>query len=93
MAEIVVPDASILIKWALNSPDENSRDNAMAFLNAWIEGKVEIVLPELWSFEVGNVLMLKNPEMALELIEIFLGYKFTEIDMALELCKETFKLR
>lgn len=40
MAKIVVPDASILIKWALNSPDENSRDNAMAFLNAWLGGRV-----------------------------------------------------
>lgn len=92
MTEIIVPDASVLLKWAFDSPDESERDKAISFLNAWIEGKVKIVLPKLWSFEVGNVLMIKTPELAYEIMEIFLGYDFTESDMSLELCNETFKL-
>ncbi|MCL5062018.1 MAG: type II toxin-antitoxin system VapC family toxin [Nitrospirae bacterium] len=92
MTEIIVPDASVLLKWAFNAPDETDRDKALSFLNAWLNGKVEIILPKLWSFEVGNVLMLKNPEFAHEIMEIFLGYDFDEFDMTSELCREAFKL-
>ena len=92
MIEIIVPDASVLLKWAFRSPDESDKDNAIAFLNAWLDGKVDIILPKLWSFEVGNVLMLKNIDMAIEIMEIFMGYNFMEYDMTIELCKETFKL-
>lgn len=91
MAEIVIPDASVLLKWAFKS-EEGDRDNAIAFLNAWMDGRIEIILPKLWSFEVGNILMLKNPETAYELMEIFIGYRFNELEMTLELCKETFSL-
>ena len=92
MKEIIVPDASILLKWAFDTPDESYKHKAVSFLNAWIDGKCEIVLPKLWSYEVGNVLMMKMPEQAHEVMEIFLGYDFTEYDMSLELCKETFQL-
>lgn len=92
MKEIIVPDASVVLKWAFDTPDEIDTDKAVSFLNAWIDGKCEIVLPKLWSYEVGNVLMMKMPEQAHEVMEIFLGYDFTEYDMSLELCKETFKL-
>ena len=92
MIDVIVPDASVLLKLAFNSPDEGDKDNALAFLNAWLDGKVEILLPKLWSYEVGNVLMIKTPEMAYDLMEIFLGYHFNELDMTLDLCKETFNL-
>ena len=92
MTEIIVPDASVILKWAFHSPEESDRDSALALLHAWIEGKVHIVLPTLWSFEVGNVLMLKKPDTAPEIMEIFIGYNFMESDMSIVLCKETFKL-
>jgi len=92
VTEIIVPDASVILKWAFHSPKESDRDSALALLQAWIEGKVHIVLPKLWSFEVGNVLMLKKPDTAPEIMEIFIGYNFMESDMSIALCKETFKL-
>ena len=92
MTEIIVPDASVLLKWAFHSPDEHDRDSAIALLHAWLDGNVDIIIPKLWSFEVGNVLMLKNPNMASEIMEIFIGYNFAESDMSIELCRETFKL-
>jgi predicted nucleic acid-binding protein len=92
MTEVIVPDASVILKWAFRSPDEHDSDKALLFLNAWIDGKVDIILPKLWSFEVGNVLMLKKAEFALEIMEIFLGYNFAELDMTYELCKETFNI-
>jgi predicted nucleic acid-binding protein len=92
MKEIIVPDASVVLKWAFDAPDERDKEKALSLLNAWIDGKCEIVLPKLWSYEVGNVLMMKIPEQAHEVMEIFLGYDFTEYEMSLELCKETYKL-
>lgn len=92
MMEIIVPDASVLLKWAFQSPDEPDRDSAIFLLHAWIDGNVDIILPKLWSFEVGNVLMLKKPDMAPGLMEIFIGYNFMESEMSFELCRETFKL-
>lgn len=92
MPEIVVPDVSVLLKWAFNSPDETDRDKALSFLNAWLDGRVQIILPKLWVFEVGNVLMLKNSELSSEIIDIFIGYNFLECETTLELCRETFKL-
>jgi len=92
MIDTIVPDASVLLKWAFNSPDEADRERAINFLNAWLDGRVNIILPKLWSFEVGNVLMIKNPGFAAEIMEIFLGYNLDELDMTFELCKEIFKL-
>jgi predicted nucleic acid-binding protein len=92
MIEIIVPDASVLLKWAFHSPHESDRDHALVFLEAWLQGEVEIVLPGLWSYEVGNVLMMKNPELAPELMEIFIGYNFSELNTTVELCRETFRL-
>lgn len=89
---IIVPDASVILKWAFHSPDEQGRDKALDILNFWLAGKGEIILPGLWPFEVGNVLGLKNPQFAQEIMEIFIGYRFPEYEMTAELCRETFKL-
>lgn len=90
--EIVIPDASVLLKWAFHSPDEKDRDSAISFLNAWLDGKVEIVLPKLWSFEVANILGLKKPKQAAEIMDIFIDYSFDEYEMTAELCGNTLEL-
>ena len=90
--QIVIPDASVILKWAFDSPDEHDRDSATSFLNAWLEGKVEIVLPKLWSFEVANILGLKKPKQAAEIMDIFIGYSFNEYDMTAELCRKSLEL-
>jgi len=61
---LVVPDASVLIKWALRSADEEPRESSLALKDAWLRDEVEIVVPTLWIFEVGNVLGLKQPTQA-----------------------------
>lgn len=92
MKKITVLDASVILKWAFNTPEENYRDSALELLHAWLNGKIEILLPKLWSFEVGNVLGLKNPKMAAEIMDIFWGYDFTEIEITPKLYREAFQL-
>jgi len=89
---IVVPDASIILKWGFDSPDEPDRDKALEILYSWLDGKIEIILPKLWAFEVGNILALRNPTFAEEIMDIFIGYRFAEYETTAKLCGETFKL-
>ncbi|MBM4278437.1 MAG: type II toxin-antitoxin system VapC family toxin [Deltaproteobacteria bacterium] len=89
---VIIPDASVILKWAFRSPEEQHQEKALTILNDWCEGKVHLILPKLWSFEVGNVLALKNPQNAQEIMEILIGYRFPEYETTVELCRETFKL-
>ncbi len=89
---VIVPDASVILKWVFRSPEEQHLENALTILNHWCEGKVHLILPKLWFFEVGNVLALKNPQYAQEIMEILIGYRLPEYEMTMELCQETFRL-
>jgi predicted nucleic acid-binding protein len=90
---VIVPDASVILKWAFRSPEEEPhQEKAMEILNHWCEGKVHLILPKLWAFEVGNVLALKNPQYAQEIMEILIGYRLPECETTVELCRETFNL-
>ena len=89
---VIVTDASVILKWAFRSPDEQDRDKALALLNFWLAGKGEIVLPKLWAFEVGNVLSLKNPQFAQDIMGLLIDYRFSEHETTAELCRETLKI-
>ncbi len=75
----IVPDASVLLKWVLESDDEEDRDRALEIREAWLSGKCTIILPSLWLFEVGNVLGFKQPALAEHLIKILTDYRFDEL--------------
>jgi len=75
---LFVPDASVLLKWALRSPDEESAESALALKSAWLQGRVEIAVPSLWAFEVGNVLGLKQPSIAPLLLQALLDLALPE---------------
>lgn len=66
---LFVPDASVLLKWVLRSPDEADADRALALKSAWLGGACELAVPSLWIFEVGNVLGLKQPATAEALLQ------------------------
>lgn len=75
---LVVPDASVLLKWVLRSTDEESVDAAVALRDAWFSGVVDIVVPSLWAYEVGNVLGLKQPALAGEMLQSLLDLRLPE---------------
>ncbi len=75
---VIVPDASVLLKWSLDSADEKDRDRALKLRTLWIAGNLRIILPSLWVYEVGNILGMKQPNLAQRLLEIYLRYQFEE---------------
>jgi predicted nucleic acid-binding protein len=89
---IIVPDASVLLKWGLDPLSEDDREQAVLLQKEWLDGRVDLLLPRIWVFEVGNVLALKKPAQAKELMEIFLGFRFPEEEMTPDLCRATFHL-
>lgn len=92
MSNILVPDASVLLKWALKGPEENDSAAATMLFDRWLEGRIELVLPKLWAYEVGNVLGLRNPSRAEELMDLFIGYSFHEVGLTSTICKRTYSL-
>ena len=51
---IVIPDASVLLKWVLPGDDEQDGDAALSLRAEAVSGSVELVVPQLWLYEVGN---------------------------------------
>jgi len=90
--EIFVPDASVILKWAIGLESELDREKAIHILDAWVDNNIEIVLPELWVFEVGNVLGRMVPDSALEKMETLLEFRFKTKELNKQTCKSIFKL-
>jgi predicted nucleic acid-binding protein len=81
---IVVPDASVILKWVLEREDEPGYAGAMKLQEALLAEEIEIRVPALWRYEVGNVLGLKKPGMATELMGALLAYEFDEVPLRTE---------
>jgi len=60
----VVPDASIILKWVLPRENEPYSKQAHTISQAFYDNEIDLILPSLWMYEVGNVLTLKYPEVA-----------------------------
>lgn len=61
---LVVPDASVLLKWVLPSDDESDTDKALLLRAAIQDEAVHVLLPGLWLFEVGNTIARRFPTHA-----------------------------
>ncbi len=81
---IIVPDASVILKWVLEQEHEPDHRKAIQLQQALLDELVEIRLPTLWRYEVGNVLGLKKPAMAVELMSALLAYEFDEVPLRTE---------
>jgi predicted nucleic acid-binding protein len=92
MPRLIVPDASVILKWAFRSPDEQDADQALHLLHAWLNEHCDFLLPRLWLFEAGNVIGLKNPKLAADLLDVLTGYRFPEAETSPELCRETLRI-
>lgn len=75
---VLVPDASVLLKWVLRSEDEPGGDRALELKAAWLADACELVVPSLWVFEVGNILGLKRPAAAASLLQAMLDLGIRE---------------
>ena len=75
---IVTPDASVLLKWVLPGDDEQDTDAALALRDEAVAGAVDLVVPQLWIYEVGNTLARRFPDDAEELLASLTDFGLTE---------------
>ena len=64
----IVPDASIILKWVLPRENEPYSKQAHAISQAFYDNEIDLIVPSLWVYEVGNVLTIKYPEVARALL-------------------------
>ncbi len=89
---IVVPDASVILKWVLEEGEGKDLPKALELQAAFIAEAIDLQVPTLWRYEVGNVLGLKQPELAGELMRALLEYEFEEVQLTRDYCLAVLKL-
>ncbi len=75
---IVAPDASVLLKWILPGDEERDTDAALSLREEAIAGAVELVVPQLWIYEVGNTLARRFPAQAEQLLATLVDFHLIE---------------
>ncbi len=88
----IVPDASVILKWVFKSPKEDHTEKALLLLDEWVEGRINLIVPTLWCFEVGNILGLKGANLASETMALLVEYHFEEQLMNTEICRLIFSI-
>jgi predicted nucleic acid-binding protein len=83
---LVVPDASVILKLVLEREDEADLLNAFHIIDEFLAGTIEIRLPSLWRYEVGNTLGMKRSRMAKDAMDALLAYEFEEESLHREYC-------
>lgn len=61
---IVTPDASVLLKWVLPESEERDTGAALALRDEALAGDLDLIVPQLWIYEVGNTLARRFPQSA-----------------------------
>ncbi|MCY4342890.1 MAG: type II toxin-antitoxin system VapC family toxin [Gammaproteobacteria bacterium] len=62
--QVVVPDASVILKWVLPPADESDVEQAIRLRDAIANGQARAVVPSLWIYELGNTLARRVPKSA-----------------------------
>lgn len=75
---LVVPDASVILKWVLPSDAEPDAAAALRLRDAAAAGKLALRAPALWLYEVGNILTRNFPAQALALLESLIAFGIPE---------------
>ena len=77
---ILVPDASVILKWVIPTHDEKDLSQALLIRNAALEERTALAAPTLWRHEIGNTLARRFPEQSLASFNALLGFNFREHD-------------
>ena len=89
---ILVPDASVILKWTLPPKNEQWILQSLALRDAMVESKVRLLVPSLWLFEVGNTLQRKFPESASKRLSFLIRYGLTESTITTTIRARAFEL-
>jgi predicted nucleic acid-binding protein len=75
---IVVPDASVILKWVLPSADEADAAQALLLRTAIAQERVRALVPSLWLYEVGNTVSRRFPAHAAQWLAALMKFGLEE---------------
>ncbi|MFH1176878.1 MAG: type II toxin-antitoxin system VapC family toxin [Acidobacteriota bacterium] len=84
MSALVVPDASVILKWVLPKELEPDAGAAGQLLEDFVAGDVALLVPSLWYFEVGNTITRLFPERSSGLLGALRGLDLPEAELTQE---------
>ena len=75
---LIVPDASVLLKWVLPEQGEPHVPQALAIRDSFMAGRIRLLVPGLWFYEAGNVLVRHYPDSAAERLATLAAFRIPE---------------
>ena len=75
---IVTPDASVILRWILPGGSPQDSLAALMLRDHAVAGTVELIVPQLWVYEVGGMLTTLFPEDAGRLLAPLADFGLTE---------------
>lgn len=80
--KVVVPDASVILKWVLPDPKrERDVEQALYLRDSAVNGKISIKVPSLWLYEVGNTLARRFADRSQDLLDALMAFGLDESGM------------
>ncbi len=76
---VVVPDASVLLKWIVPSKDEPDADRALLLRSAIVDERIRALVPTLWLYELGNTAARRFPTQAAQWLSALLKFGLEEM--------------
>jgi len=76
---LVIPDASVLLKWVLPSDEEPDADRALLLRTAIMDETVRALVPGLWIYEVGNTVARRFPTVASGWLSALMKFGLEEV--------------
>ena len=87
--DVVVADASVLLKWCLNEEENTDADELKGlFLNE----KLEIWVPEHFFVEIGNVIARVYPDESINIFQSYINMGFKRVPISLSSSSLAFEL-
>jgi predicted nucleic acid-binding protein len=85
-----VVDASVILQWVLGNKRESDYEKAVALLETWTEGGIELSAPILWQYEVGNFLGRRLQEEAMDKMNLLLNLNIRNVAFTNEMFRRCF---
>lgn len=76
---LLVPDASVLLKWLLPSELEPDAEKALLLRDAIADESVRAIVPSLWLYEVGNTVARRFPSHAEAWLSAMMRFGLEEV--------------
>lgn len=67
MVQLVV-DASVILKWFFDFPEEENRDKALDLRNKHVSGKISLCIPQYAIYEITNALTFSKYKLSKEIV-------------------------